>query len=166
MKPIASRDLDAHLESFRALCRERGFALTHQRQVLYREILRMGGHPSPEGLYERVRQEIPSISLATVYKNIHTFLETGLLREVSLHHGSLRLEANFEPHHHLVCTRCRQIFDLPEEKLDEVKIRGGAPPGFRIQKVSVEVLGTCAACAKQAGGKTAARRNHPSTESK
>lgn len=152
--------MEQHLAAFRELCRERGFALTHQRQVLYRELLRMGGHPSPEALYERVRQEIPSISLGTVYKNIHTFLETGLLREVSLHHGSLRLEANFEPHHHLVCTRCRQIFDLPEENLGEVKIQGGAPPGFRIQKVSVEVLGLCASCAK------AAARRTPLTDSK
>lgn len=148
MKPVRSSEVEAHLRDFQQLCRQRGFALTHQRQVIYREMLLMGGHPSPETLYERVRRQIPSISLGTVYKNIRTFVDTGLLREVSLHHGSLRLEANFEPHHHLVCTKCRRIFDLPEKDLAPVKFRGTAPKGFRIQKISVELLGVCAACQK------------------
>ena len=146
MKPVPAQEVAAHLGAFQQLCRQRGFALTHQRQMIYREMLLMGGHPSPEAVYERVRLQIPSISLGTVYKNIRTFVDTGLLREVSLHHGSLRLEANFEPHHHLVCTQCRQIFDLPEKDLAPVKFRGTAPKGFRIQKISVELLGVCAAC--------------------
>ena len=146
MKPVPAREVEAHLHAFQQLCRQRGFALTHQRQVIYREMLLMGGHPSPEAVYERVRRRIPSISLGTVYKNIRTFVDTGLLREVSLHHGSLRLEANFEPHHHLVCTKCRRIVDVPEKDLSAVKFRGVAPKGFRIEKISVELLGVCAAC--------------------
>lgn len=141
------REVDGHLQAFQELCREKGFALTHQRRVIYREMLLMGGHPSPEAVYERVRREIPSISLGTVYKNIKTFVDTGLLREVSLHHGSLRLEANFAPHHHLVCTACRRIFDVPEKDLAPVKFRGVPPRGFRIQRISVELHGVCARCA-------------------
>jgi Fur family transcriptional regulator, peroxide stress response regulator len=150
VNPVPAREVEAHLQAFQELCREKGFALTHQRQVIYREMLRMGGHPSPEAVYERVRRAIPSISLGTVYKNIKTFVDTGLLREVSLHHGSLRLEANFEPHHHLVCTRCRQIFDVPEKDLAPVKFRGVAPKGFRIQRISVELHGVCARCSTPA----------------
>jgi Fur family transcriptional regulator, peroxide stress response regulator len=152
VNPVAPAAIAAHLAGFQELCRERGFALTHQRQVIYREMLLMGGHPSPEAVYERVRQEIPSISLGTVYKNIKTFVDTGLLREVSLHHGSLRLEANFEPHHHLVCTKCREIFDVPEKDLAPVRhtqFRGILPKGFRIEKISVELLGVCGPCARQ-----------------
>ena len=47
----------------------------------------MDGHPSPEEVYAAVRERIPAISLATVYKNIHLFVESGVLREVSMHHG-------------------------------------------------------------------------------
>lgn len=146
--PAAS--LDAELRKFADLCRARGFALTHQRQVIYREMLRMGGHPSPEAVHERVREHIPSISLGTVYKNLKTFLENGLLREVSLHHGTQRLEANLESHHHLVCMRCKAIFDLPELEVNGVQIHRSLPRGFRIERVSVEVHGICAACARKA----------------
>ncbi|MBI3281935.1 MAG: transcriptional repressor, partial [Acidobacteria bacterium] len=58
------------LQQFWSVCRERGLAMTHQRQVIYQALRDMHGHPSPEEVYERVRRQIPSISLGTVYKNI------------------------------------------------------------------------------------------------
>jgi Fur family peroxide stress response transcriptional regulator len=87
---------------FRELCAEHGLAATHQRQVLYEVMQTMPGHPSPEEVYARVKKRIPAISLATVYKNIHLFVETGVLKEVSMHHGSLRVELNSHLHHHMV----------------------------------------------------------------
>src|ERR1700757_4627347 len=97
---------------FRTLCHRHRLAATHQRQVIYETVMSLPGHPSPEQIYGKVRRKIPSISLATVYKNIRTFLDSGVLREVSLHHGSLRVDPNDVPHHHLVCTRCKAITDL------------------------------------------------------
>jgi Fur family peroxide stress response transcriptional regulator len=79
---------------FRELCRENGIAVTHQRQVLYEVMKTMHGHPSPEEVYVRVKKKVPAISLATVYKNIHLFVESGVFREVSMHHGSVRVEMN------------------------------------------------------------------------
>ncbi len=72
---------------FRALCRQRSLAATHQRRVIYETVMSLHGHPSPELIYDGVRKKIPTISLATVYKNVRTFLESGMLREVSFHHG-------------------------------------------------------------------------------
>lgn len=101
--------VETMVTAFRERCRASGLAVTHQREIIYRAIISSEHHPSPEVIFDEVRRQIPSISLATVYKNIHTFLEAGLLREVSPHHGSLRLEANLAEHHHLVCTRCKAI---------------------------------------------------------
>ncbi|HYP15192.1 MAG TPA: transcriptional repressor, partial [Bryobacteraceae bacterium] len=85
--------------------------------------------------------------LATVYKNIHTFVEHGIVREVSLHHGSARLETNPNPHHHLVCIACKAMIDLPDEDIEPVRLKKRAPKGFRIHRYSVEVLGLCPQCA-------------------
>src|ERR1700761_2295679 len=103
--------------SFRELCARYGLAATHQRQVLYDVMQTMPGHPSPEEVYVRVKKRIPAISLATVYKNIHLFVERGMLKEVSMHHGSLRVERNNHPHHHLVCSDCKSITDVEEKDL-------------------------------------------------
>lgn len=103
-------------------------------------------HPSPEAVYESVRKQIPSISLGTVYKNIKTFVDSGLLREVSLHHGSARLETNLAPHHHLVCIHCKTIVDLDDEDLEPVRLKKRLPRGFSVQRYAVEVIGLCTRC--------------------
>ncbi|MDX2152015.1 MAG: transcriptional repressor [Bryobacteraceae bacterium] len=139
--------VERRMEAFRERCRERGLALTHQRLVIYRVLAGMEHHPSPEALYEMVKKEIPSISLGTVYKNIHTFLDNGLLREVTLHHGTLRLETKLDPHHHLVCSRCKTIVDLEESDLEPVRLKKRLPKGFRVERFRVEAVGLCAACA-------------------
>lgn len=138
---------DRWMDEFRERCRKAGLSVTHQRAVIYRTVMEMRNHPSPESIYEKVRAEIPTISLATVYKNIHAFLDAGLLREVSPFHGTLRLEGTLDDHHHLVCTRCKTIIDLESEDLAPVELRRRLPPGFEVYRYSVEFQGLCAACA-------------------
>ncbi len=144
--------LERRMEMFRRKCREKGLALTHQREIIYRTMSSMENHPSPEAIFEVVREHVPSISLGTVYKNIRTFLDAGLLREVSQHHGSLRVETNLTPHHHLVCLECKAILDLDESDLDPVRLRRRPPAGFRIQQYCVEITGLCSVCAARSAG--------------
>jgi Fur family peroxide stress response transcriptional regulator len=132
---------------FREQCHKHGLAATHQRQVIYETVQHSPGHPSPEAIYEKVQKRIPSISLATVYKNLKTFLDRGMLQEVSLHHGSLRIETNRHPHHHLVCTDCKKIVDLDEREMETPRLNEKSLRGFEVKRISIDVLGLCAACA-------------------
>jgi Fur family peroxide stress response transcriptional regulator len=132
--------------SFRELCQEQGIAVTHQRQVLYEVMKTMHGHPSPEEVYAKVKKKIPAISLATVYKNIHLFVESGVFREVSVHHGSLRVEMNDESHHHMVCSKCKTITDIGEKELGLVSKQDMLPGGFLVERYAVDVIGICAKC--------------------
>ena len=145
-KPAA--ELAMHVEDFRRRCREAGLAVTHQREIIYRTLLELKNHPSPEAIYEKVHRQLPSLSLGTVYKNIRTFMDAGLLREVSPHHGTLRLEANVEPHHHLLCTKCRAITDIAPSAITPVKTPTGLPAGYRVERYSVEFYGVCPACSQ------------------
>ena len=138
----------AEANEFRALCDAAGIPITHQRQVIYQVLRSMHGHPSPEEVYERVRVRIPAISLATVYKNIHLFIESGLFHEVSLHHGSLRVETNARPHHHLVCTACKSITDIAADDLSIPVRARKLRSGFLAQRYAVDVLGLCRDCQK------------------
>ncbi len=133
-------------QEFREVCHRHGLAATHQRQVIFEAVMALDGHPSPEAIFEEVRRKIPSISLGTVYKNIRTFLDSGIFREVSVHHGLLRVEANHRPHHHFVCTHCKSILDLPEDEFGRVELRHKLPRGFQVQKFVVDVVGLCPKC--------------------
>ncbi len=135
------------LRSFRELCAEHGIAVTHQRQVLYETMQSMYGHPSPEEVFDAVKRRIPSISLATVYKNIHLFVESGVFRELSIHHGTLRVEMNKVPHHHLVCSVCKRISDLADEELPLQA--PSMPGGFLVERISVDVIGICPDCQRR-----------------
>ena len=133
-------------KSFREICQQNGIAVTHQRQMLYEVMKTMHGHPSPEEVYAKVKKKIPAISLATVYKNIHLFVESGVFREVSMHHGSVRVEMNGEAHHHMVCSKCKAITDIGEDELGLVAKRNKLPGGFLVERYAVDVIGVCAKC--------------------
>ncbi len=135
------------LDNFRRRCKEHGLAFTFQRQVIYEAVVDSHEHPTPELIYEQVRRRIPSISLGTVYKNVKTFLDTGVLKEVTLHHGSLRLESNMTPHHHLVCSSCKAIFDIDESAVEPVHLpKSALLKGFSIDQYRVEFVGECKKC--------------------
>ncbi|MBL8177858.1 MAG: transcriptional repressor [Bryobacterales bacterium] len=144
---ISSAELEHRMEHFRARCAALGLAYTHQRMVIYRALAGTDAHPTPEAVYEQVKREIPAISLGTVYKNIHTFTEAGLLREVNLLHESLRLDANLGNHHHFVCVRCKSVTDIPERDIGPLHLRQPLPEGYVLQRAVAELLGVCARCA-------------------
>ena len=140
--------------NFRDLCRSHRLVATYQRQVIYETVMSLPGHPSPEAIFAQVRSHIPSISLATVYKNIQTFVDSGILKKVSTYHGALRVEPNLEPHHHLVCVRCKSIMDVDEEKVEPIRLRQRLPRGFQVTRIAVDILGICENCASARGRKT------------
>jgi len=133
-------------EEFRELAWKCGLAATHQRQVIYEAVVAAPGHYSPEQVYAEVRRRTPSISLATVYKNLRLFVEHGLLREVSPHASTLLVEGNLEPHHHLVCTRCKTVQDIEGDFVDFKRLARQAPGGFDLTEPLIEVFGLCPRC--------------------
>ena len=131
---------------FRELAWQRGLAATHQRHVVYEAVVASHGHRSPEQIYAAVRKRVPSISLATVYNNLRLFVEHGLLREVSPHASTLRVDGNLVPHHHLVCSRCKSVQDIEGEFVDFKRLSRHAPDGFDLTQPLVEVFGLCRRC--------------------
>ncbi len=133
-------------EQFRELAWKCGLAATHQRQVIYEAVVAAPGHYSPESVYAEVRRRTPSISLATVYKNLRLFVDHGLLREVSPHASTLLVEGNLEAHHHLVCTRCKAVQDIEGDFINYKKLSRHVPRGFDLTQPMVEVFGLCRRC--------------------
>ncbi len=133
-------------EQFRKLAARHGLAVTHQRQVVYEAVIASHGHHSPETIYAAVRRRIPSISLATIYNNLRLFIECGMLREVTPHAATLRVDGNLESHHHLVCTRCKTVHDIKGDFIDFKRLARQAPGGFDLTQPLIEVFGLCSRC--------------------
>lgn len=147
---LSDADIQSRLAQLTDRCRDAGLAVTPQRLAIYRALLLSDMHPDAEALYERVRAEIPNLSLATVYKNLEALQQLGIIREVTPLHETARFDANLDRHHHLVCTTCKKVVDLYDEDLDGLQLPAARAKGFKVANIRVEVEGLCPECSKQA----------------
>ena len=137
------------LDRFVARCRAASLAVTPQRLAIFRRLAGTDRHPSAEELHAAVRREMPTLSLATVYKTLDTLAVIGAVRPVSRLGARGRWEANLGAHHHLICTDCGAVSDVTEPALDAAAgpaRRAAARHGFAAAGHAVEIFGRCAAC--------------------
>ncbi len=99
------------MSDFVHLLKTKDLKATPQRICVLRE-LEKKNHPTIEHLYDALRKENPSMSLATVYKNIATLKEKGIVIEVNISDGKMHYDIYSHPHVHLVCQNCGVIQDI------------------------------------------------------
>ena len=106
-------------------------------------------HPSADWIYERVRQEIPDISLATVYRNLNLFKEQGLIQSLGTVQGVERFDGNTAPHVHYICTGCGRVVDLPGLSVpEEMNHAAELESGGRVAACQLTFTGTCGTCSQ------------------
>ena len=136
------------LAAFAERCRKGGLAVTPQRIAIIKALLSSAEHPRADAVYETVRREHPHISLATVHRTLETLCEIGEARKVTTLHDSARYDGNLDPHHHVVCVKCRRVRDIEIPELERV-LKGRATVGdFQILGSSLEIQGLCSDCRK------------------
>ena len=140
-------DIERDVEAFVKVCREAGLRVTPQRLAVFRELTRAEGHPSAEAVYRVVREDMPTISLDTVYRTLASLEERDIISRVGVFAGRARFEANRDPHHHFVCTKCGTIHDVAARDGGGGDWVGALPEGCTVRAVHVEIRGLCAACA-------------------
>lgn len=96
------------------MLKEHDLKATPQRLCILK-ILKRHEHPNIDSLYESIKQEYPSISLATVYKNLNTLMEQGLVVEINVPNQKTCYDIYEYPHIHVVCNKCNHIQDLHYE---------------------------------------------------
>ncbi|HXV63223.1 MAG TPA: Fur family transcriptional regulator [Vicinamibacteria bacterium] len=132
-------------DRYLALCRERGLAMTVQRRVILDELVRRKDHPTADQIYDSVRDRLPEISRTTVYRVLDTFVKVGAIQKV-LHPGAVaRFDPIRERHHHLICERCGELFDLRAEAVPDVALPTLAD-GFLIEDYTINFSGICSGC--------------------
>ncbi|MGH1600801.1 Fur family transcriptional regulator [Campylobacter majalis] len=100
-----------------SLLKQFGLKVTPQRLSVLR-ILDRHTHPTIDELYEEIKKENPSVSLATVYKNLNTLKDEGLVVEVNIVNKKPRYDIYEYPHIHVVCECCGHVQDLSYEEAE------------------------------------------------
>jgi Fe2+ or Zn2+ uptake regulation protein len=124
-----------------------GQRYTEQRAAVFRYLRSTGSHPSADEVFLHVRQEIPGISLATVYKSLETLVGARLATKLTYGDGSARYDGRTDDHHHLRCLGCSRVIDLPGQVDDrEVARLEASADGFQVTGCRLELTGYCADC--------------------
>ena len=118
---------------------------SYQREQIYQAVCDTCQHPTAQMVYERLRPELPRLSLGTVYRNLHQMAQEGRL--VELDGPVARFDARLRPHAHFRCLTCGGVSDVDTLPYDERLDRLAASGGRRVQGHSLVFTGICPACA-------------------
>ena len=130
------------------LFRAHGRKITAQRQCIFRALEDDVTHPSAERVHEKVRNEMPNVSLKTVYQTLNDLADLGEIAVLDLGTGAARFDPNVETsHHHLVCRSCAKVRDLSAE-FPGLKVPPKAAQGFSVSSAEVVFRGLCNQCSK------------------
>ena len=106
-------------------------------------------HPSADWVFEHVKEQVPDISLATVYRNLALFKDQGLITSLGTVKGVERFDGNTEPHVHFICTQCGSVLDLPQISVpEELNSAVAQSSGGRVDNCQLSFTGLCGNCRK------------------
>jgi Fur family transcriptional regulator, peroxide stress response regulator len=127
-----------------------GLRPTPQREVVFQVLLKKRDHPTADEVYARVRSEMPSISLATVYNCLEALVQCALVRAVNFERGPTRYCPNLHPHAHFHDEDSGATYDidLPAPLLSQLKAL--LPPGYAAEHIEINFHGK--APGSRAGG--------------
>ena len=127
-------------------CKTNALSVTPQRLAIYKALIQDETHPNPECIYNSIKKDFPTISLATVYKTLETFEKHHIISVVTPLHETVRYDAVMEPHHHVVCVNCKKVMDIMDPSLDELKIPERLKMENQVIDYSVQINVICSKC--------------------
>jgi len=128
------------MKQLKSLLEESTLKITPQRLAILKELGKKG-HASIEEIYENIIEFFPSISLATIYKNITALKDENIISEICIHEKP-KFEITKEPHAHFICKKCGKVEDVPLSDLIKEEIEKQYPDS----KKELYIYGICKAC--------------------
>jgi Fur family transcriptional regulator, ferric uptake regulator len=135
-------DGSASLERLEKLCVEKGMRMTEQRRVIARVLSIATDHPDVEELHRRAHAVDPHISIATVYRTVRLFEESGILTRHDFRDGRSRYEEASEPHHdHLIDMRSGAVMEFVDQEIEALQRAIAKRMGYRLVDHRLELYG-------------------------
>ncbi len=138
-------------EELTGILREHGLKVTPQRRAILEALACVPDHATADVVWERVKLQMPSVSLRTVYQALNCLVELSEIQLVSVGTGASRFDQNTTEHDHFVCDGCGQVHDVVSSQPRVVS--GGPGDGsqnFRVDTTEVIFRGQCGSCSLSA----------------
>jgi len=122
---------------------------TVQKQIIMDTLQSATTHPTAEQLHAMVAAAHPSISKATVYRNLHQLVQQGDALHIAVTNDAAHYDGDTRLHHHFVCDHCGAMHDIflqNEKTSKEAILAGHTPHGHTIDRSSTVFYGQCSSC--------------------
>jgi Fur family ferric uptake transcriptional regulator len=124
------------------LCVDKGMRMTDQRRVVARVLSAATDHPDVEELYRRAHEVDPHISIATVYRTVRLFEESGIIERHDFRDGRSRYEQAPDEHHdHLIDMRTGKVIEFIDAEIEALQNAIARRLGFRLVDHRLELYG-------------------------
>jgi Fe2+ or Zn2+ uptake regulation protein len=125
---------------------------TIQRQLVIAAVRFLADHPTAEEVYDRITMEYPDISKGTVYRNLNSLVESGLLGKVSVPSGADRFDHILARHYHIKCTHCGKFMNVENfDYFHDLDDKLATATGFKMEHHDIVFSGLCPECQKHQG---------------
>jgi len=118
---------------------------TLQKQLIMNAVSELDIHANAEQVFEYITEKHPSISKATVYRNLKQMAEDGQLLDIGIFNGATHYDHNRHDHHHFICEKCQRIFDV-ECDISEIRSRVKYAEAMEIIEINLSFKGHCGDC--------------------
>lgn len=119
---------------------------SRQRELILNEVMNSHIHPTADIIYTNLKKDNPGLSLGTVYRNLSQLTEHGYISKLSIPNESDRFDKNVQPHAHLVCDKCNNIFDIESNYTGDFLNNLSNTEDIEILKYDIILKGVCKNC--------------------
>ena len=119
---------------------------TIQKQLILNAMNQMEDHPTADEVYQKIAVSYPGISKATVYRNLGTLTEDGLILKLNVPGAADKYDRSTHAHYHAVCSRCGKFIDLETGRPLRIDIDDTAMKDFTIEEYTILFKGICMEC--------------------
>ena len=129
-------------DSIEKKCELKGVKLTEQRKIIAKVMSESNDHPNVDELYNRVSKVDSKISIATVYRTVKLFEETGILAKHEFKGDKARYEELNEGHHdHLIDIKSGEIIEFVDEEIEKLQKKVAEKYGYELVDHKLELYG-------------------------
>lgn len=121
---------------------------SRQRELTLQVLQENVCHPSTDFIYEKMKQKMPNISLATVYRNLNQLAEAGIIRKIEGLDGAVHFDHNTHNHYHFVCIKCNKVYDVPYDVAPNLNDEVLERTGLQVITHDITFKGICQHCQK------------------
>ena len=124
-------------------CKQRGVRLTDQRRLIAEVMSQSSDHPDVDELHKRVSKIDEKVSIATVYRTVKLFEESGIIEKHDFKGGKARYEQSPDIHHdHLIDVNTGEIVEFTDEEIEKLQNKVAEKLGYKLVDHTLELYGT------------------------